>query len=343
MNQKPQPTMPSRRVSYIITIFNKTEFISRVVQSLAEDGGNFDKEYIFVDDGSTDGSAEMLESIKSGLPGNVKIIVQENSGASFSTNAGVRAAKFEWIRLLDGDDLIVPGSTERMLDEAISHNMEFAYGDLGTYSLDQENPNRIDHPQWQIEPLMNGDGLLRFIRNCPVNSSGMLFTKNIYFLAGGCNETMVSPDQVLFLRIFTVSDGVHLIGPVALIPDEVTGNAPARLSSQVRRSRYESVLALINLVLENPNLERRFIVAAYQRALSRAYNYHLMFSGIPYFTMHFVRYIKSKMLTPQNPVHEMQTSLAAFTENNETTRPEKWQTGASKRGQATTKISEGNR
>ena len=339
MSQKSQLPSQSRRVSYIITIFNKTAFIPRVVQSLAEDGGDFEREYIFVDDGSTDGSAEMLEGIKSELPGKTIIIVQENSGASFSTNAGVKAAKFEWVRLLDGDDLIVPGSTERMLNEAISHNMEFAYGDLEKYSLDKTNPNRIDNPQWQIEPLTNGSGLLRFIRNCPANSSSMLFTKNIYILAGGCNEEMISPDQVLFLRIFTVSDGVRLVGPVALIPDEITGNAPARLSSQVRRSRYESVMALINLVLENPNLEKKFVVAAYRRALSRAYNYHRMFGGIPYLTMHFVRYMKSKVLASKNPVGEMRASLTAFTEDGSSERPEKWKTGASRHGQATINIS----
>lgn len=338
MNPKTAQTQLPRRVSYVVTIYNKTEFIPIVVGSLAEDGGEFEREYIFIDDGSTDGSAEMLEGLKSELPGPVRVISFDNSGASAATNIGVKAASFEWIRLLDGDDLVVPGSTEHMLDEALGHGTEFAYGDLGNYVFGDKNPHQIPATHWQVVQLTSEAGLLSFIRNCPSNSSTILVSKGFYLSSGGCNEELVSPDQMLFLRLFLTGNGIHLIGPVALIPDAVKGNAPARLSSQVRRSRYESILALHNLISENPNLEKRFVDAAYKRAMSRAYNYYRMFGGSPLLSMHFIRYLKSKIYVPKNPEAEMHKALSAFTEDSTANRPQSWQTGAARRGQAVLKV-----
>ena len=70
------------------------------------------------------------------------------------------------------------------------------------------------------------DGLARFIRNCPANSSTILVAAERYRAAGGCDERLVSPDQALFLRLFATGGGARVAGPVALVPDR----APRRLS-----------------------------------------------------------------------------------------------------------------
>ena len=66
-------------------------------------------------------------------------------------------------------------------------------------------------------------------------------------MSGGCNENFVSPDQVLFLRLFSKGAGVFLNQVVAILP---SNQSTDRLSSQIKRSRYESILALINLCNE---------------------------------------------------------------------------------------------
>jgi glycosyltransferase involved in cell wall biosynthesis len=53
-------------VSFITTIFNKTPFLRRVVDALRRQTGQFDREFIFVDDGSTDGSAAMIAELTDG-------------------------------------------------------------------------------------------------------------------------------------------------------------------------------------------------------------------------------------------------------------------------------------
>ena len=46
------------KVSYVCPIFNKKKYLEKVLDSIKKQTGNFQKEYIFIDDGSRDGSLE---------------------------------------------------------------------------------------------------------------------------------------------------------------------------------------------------------------------------------------------------------------------------------------------
>lgn len=62
-------------------------------------------EAIFVDDGSTDGSAGKLDAAANGCP-YVKVVHQENAGNSAARNAGIRMATGDYIAFLDCDDCL---------------------------------------------------------------------------------------------------------------------------------------------------------------------------------------------------------------------------------------------
>ena len=55
-------------VSFIVTVYNKREFLPRVLAALAAQSGDFGREYVFVDDGSTDGSLAYLRAATAGWP-----------------------------------------------------------------------------------------------------------------------------------------------------------------------------------------------------------------------------------------------------------------------------------
>jgi glycosyltransferase involved in cell wall biosynthesis len=89
------------RVSIVIPVFNNAATIARAIASvLAQrfDGGKI--EVIVVNDGSTDGSAEILR----GFGDRVRVIDQPNRGAAAARNAGVAAAYGEYLAFLDADD-----------------------------------------------------------------------------------------------------------------------------------------------------------------------------------------------------------------------------------------------
>ena len=87
--------------SVVIPLYNKSRSISATLNSvLAQDCTSF--EVVVVDDGSTDGSAEIIKKI----PDNrIRLFQQPNTGVSAARNRGIKEAKYNYIALLDADDL----------------------------------------------------------------------------------------------------------------------------------------------------------------------------------------------------------------------------------------------
>ncbi len=69
-------------VSFVITIYNKAPYLAAVLPALRAQCGEFEREFIFVDDGSTDGSADLIERQTADWPHPVDVIRQPNAGAS---------------------------------------------------------------------------------------------------------------------------------------------------------------------------------------------------------------------------------------------------------------------
>jgi GT2 family glycosyltransferase len=89
--------------SVIIPAYNRAELIGLTLQSvLAQELG--DLEIIVVDDGSTDGTPEIVRTFGD----RITLLHQENKGPGAARNAGLRAATGEYAAFLDSDDLWFP-------------------------------------------------------------------------------------------------------------------------------------------------------------------------------------------------------------------------------------------
>jgi len=89
------------KLSIIIPIFNEEGAIAQVINGLINELGRLDLEYelIAVNDGSTDGSKEILENITG-----IRLINHPyNKGYGASLKTGARNAKFDWLLFFDGD------------------------------------------------------------------------------------------------------------------------------------------------------------------------------------------------------------------------------------------------
>ncbi|MBO5038380.1 MAG: glycosyltransferase [Alphaproteobacteria bacterium] len=100
-------------VSIIIPVYNVEKFLSFCLDSvMAQTFTDF--EVLCIDDGSTDGSAKILEKYAK-KDKRFKIIHQENSGVSKARNTGLREALGQYIYFLDSDDTIAPKLLETAL------------------------------------------------------------------------------------------------------------------------------------------------------------------------------------------------------------------------------------
>lgn len=104
-------------ISVIVPIYNTEKYIQRCLDSILENTYQ-NLEIICVNDGSDDGSADILQGYAEKR--NIVIINQKNQGVSAARNAGLEAAKGEYISFVDSDDCLHPRFFEtltRLMDQ----------------------------------------------------------------------------------------------------------------------------------------------------------------------------------------------------------------------------------
>lgn len=111
------------RVAVVIPLYNKKELINTALETVL--GQSFVDFHVYVvDDGSTDGSAEVVDSI---LDPRVHLIRQKNSGVSAARNRGVAEAESSIVAFLDADDYWDAGFLEEIV------RLREKYPDAGLY------------------------------------------------------------------------------------------------------------------------------------------------------------------------------------------------------------------
>ena len=95
--------------------YNRCHTLPRLFKSLCEQS-HFDFEWLVVDDGSTDGTEQWLESCQlQDVRFPVRSIAQVNGGKHAALNAGVQAAQGDWVFIVDSDDLLTEDAVESVV------------------------------------------------------------------------------------------------------------------------------------------------------------------------------------------------------------------------------------
>ena len=105
-------------VSVVITCYNHEKYIEKSVFSVINQTYQ-NIELIVVNDGSTDNSEKILNSLAS--THKFHVIHQQNTGLSGATNTGLQAATGKYIALLDSDDLFLPDKLDKQVAFLESH------------------------------------------------------------------------------------------------------------------------------------------------------------------------------------------------------------------------------
>ncbi|MDY5022377.1 MAG: glycosyltransferase family A protein [Blautia sp.] len=114
--------MGTIKVSVIIPVYNAEKYLKRTIDSLCKQSLK-EMEFIFVDDGSTDGSLNILENAYRN-DNRIVIFTKQNGGASSARNVGLEHAKGEYIGFVDSDDEQDFYMFEKMYSEAVSKDID---------------------------------------------------------------------------------------------------------------------------------------------------------------------------------------------------------------------------
>lgn len=193
------------QISVVIPSYNRAHTLERALLSVLGQSSAAD-EIIVVDDGSTDHSATLVQQYPS-----VKLIQQPNKGVSAARNAGIRAASFEWIALLDSDD-------EWLADKLL--NIRQAQALQPDIKLWHSNEIWIRNGV-RVNPMnkhhkYGGDIFHHCLPLCVISPSAVVLHRSLFDSCGLFNEDLPAcEDYDLWLRICHRYAVVYL--PQALI------------------------------------------------------------------------------------------------------------------------------
>ena len=180
-------------ISVIIPVYNVEEYLRECVDSvLSQTYENY--EIILIDDGSTDNSGKICDE----YAGNNKITVvhKENSGPSPTRNAGIKAAKGDYIYFLDSDDYLDKEAFRKLVSVADNEVADMVFFDAlsfadpeGSFEVKQgylrKHSYKTDTGYNVLSELNKNKDFhcsipLLFIRRKFLNESGLLIAENIY-------------------------------------------------------------------------------------------------------------------------------------------------------------------
>jgi glycosyltransferase involved in cell wall biosynthesis len=230
-------------ISVVIPAYNRAVMLGRALQSVDRQSVQCE-EILVVDDGSTDGSRELVESMVFGEPGLELRWLRHacNLGPAAARNLAIAHARCPMIAFLDSDDHWLPKKLEKQAalmelhpDYLISHTRERWL--RGGRHLNQKKRHRPRH----------GDIFPHCLELCAVGMSTVMLRRDIFSRVGLFEESMrCCEDYDLWLRV-----SCRL--PFLLVDEVLTvkeGGREDQVSSQYRvgmdRFRIESLLRLLD-------------------------------------------------------------------------------------------------
>ena len=299
---------PAMGVSYVVTVYNKRPFLPQVIAGLAAQRGDFAREFVFIDDGSSDGSAAEIARLTEGWP-QLRIIAQTNHGSSHATNRGIAEARYPFIKLVDGDDVLLPHATAVLLDAlAQDANAVLAYGRTEFYASCEDALARLAQPRTGTVTYRRTTDPLPslLLEGFSIGPSNSLFLAEAARAVGGCDQRVFTQDYSLVLRLATRGSFVA--------SDEIVALCPAMAEGRVNDGGPQ-ILHDVNLSIAYFLDERRVAPSlarnAVRRATTRAYHWARRREGAKLFS--YWTWLRLLAELPHPTAELVRRSCGAFT------------------------------
>jgi glycosyltransferase involved in cell wall biosynthesis len=179
------------KVSICIPTYNRKGYLKETLESIAAQSYK-DYEIVIVDDGSIDGTGEMVTNYGR----DIRYYWQENAGDAAARNKLIELAQGRYISFIDSDDLLLSDAIEMMVNA-----IETEYQDVVVYG----NYLRIDEegsPRGRSKRKLRSGYITRSLfEDIIVHPNGSMFPKRIFLHATFDTSLKVCSDYALWLRL----------------------------------------------------------------------------------------------------------------------------------------------
>jgi len=228
-------------ISVVIPTYNRANTIERAVNSVLNQTYK-PLEIIIVDDGSTDNTRKVIESIKHPL---VKYLYKENGGAASARNYGVQNACGNWVAFQDSDDLWREEKLKKQVEYFERHlEYELIYC---PYEMHYSSGLVKTIPNTKNRQVLEGKVLQYLIIVNTIGAPTMLINKNAFQDIGGFDEKLRVVEDWNFAVRFAEKHSVGYVDEILVdayqIDEGVSSNMDATFEERCKMiSKYRQVL-----------------------------------------------------------------------------------------------------
>jgi glycosyltransferase involved in cell wall biosynthesis len=199
-------------ISVIIPCYNTARFLSETVESvLAQTFSEF--ELIVIDDGSTDGTVQVIDRYRCRLGEQLIFESGPNRGVSAARNRGTQLARGRYLQYLDADDLLRPDALRSKFEALESSNADIAYADW--QKLIEASPGKFVPGETQTRRYEEVHAIpeIAVLMDFWAPPAALLYRREIVDRVGGWNASLPVTQDGRFLF-----DAVHCGGRLLHVP-----------------------------------------------------------------------------------------------------------------------------
>ena len=243
---------------------------------------------------------------------NVRIIDQENQGVCIATNNGVKAARGDYIKLVDADDILAPFCTTLLLDTLHKTSSDFVFAISGEH----DDTPVFTQPETP-EIVVFDDPLFSVIDRGFARVSHCLFKKSLFEQAKGCDERIFSQDHSLFIRLCTYGKLAQVRHILCSSPKD----EPSRIMNNEAQVIHDATIALAYHLVDHPELSAKHKTTAQKKIMSRIWKWAKKHHGARPLSAEFALYlaVRCGMTVSANTLVSL---CAVFRKNARVRRPD---------------------
>lgn len=233
-------------VSVVIPCYNHSKYIETALTSVFQQTHRA-IEIIVIDDGSSDGSPEIISEVLKKSPFPHRFIARSNRGAAPTINEGVALSTAPYINVLNSDDYFHPERFERMLPEIVGKT-EWGFSNVLAVDNDGEEIDLLKHERaFALKCMVSSSRLkssmgMSFIScNNAISTGNMLISKNFFDAIGGFNDYRYVHDWDFCLRALPYSEPIFV--PSELYYYRLHGSNTISESKEKSRAEANRIIA----------------------------------------------------------------------------------------------------